>query len=65
MGGRKWRTKRTGEGDRQYLSMTGLVAEVQAVVLLALLVVGRVKAAKDNSEGSPHVFAPHSRVPHF
>lgn len=37
MDGRKWRSKRTGEGDRQYLSMTGLVSEVQAVVLLALL----------------------------
>lgn len=32
--------------------MTGLVAEVQVVVLLALLVVGGVEAIKDNSEGS-------------
>lgn len=42
-----------GEGCR-YLSMTGLMVEVQAVVLvlLVLLVTCSVGAVRDNSEGS-------------
>lgn len=36
------------------------MAETQAVVPLALLVVGRVEPVKDRSEGSPPVCLPHT-----
>lgn len=39
--------------------MTGLGAEVEAVVPLVLLVVGRVEAVRDDNEGSASMCLPH------
>lgn len=56
MGRRTWRAGKMGT---EYLSVTGLAAEVQAGVPLVLLAVGRIEAVRDDNEGSTPMCLPH------